>query len=368
MRGSRRSRRWADDERVAVPDDVSVQQPPPVPRASLPARSTRQSGPEAQVIHVRTSAATVGRVSPASAYAVVRAYFASDARRAIQTVLGVIWLLDGALQFQSFMYTQGFVQTITGGEAGQPYWLASSIKWAAHILGSNLTVVNTLSALTQVIIGLGLLYRPTVKGALAVSFAWSLIVWWFAEAFGFMFSNTASPLTGAPGAVLLYAIIGLLVWPTRRPGGALGLRGARTTWAAVWLVMAWLWLLAANSTANATSSAISAAPSGAAWLANLQHSVANALAGDGLPIALVLAGVSAAIGVAVAINWHARAFLALAVILNLAYWVIAQGLGGILTGSGTDPNAGPLFILFAVGLYSLIPAREPDSALIAAVD
>ena len=24
----------------------------------------------------------------------------------------------------------------------------------------------------------------------------------------------ASPLTGAPGAVLLYALIGLLVWPT----------------------------------------------------------------------------------------------------------------------------------------------------------
>jgi hypothetical protein len=311
---------------------------------------------------VRTSVGTVRRGSAASTDAVVRAYFASDARRAIQTVLGLIWLIDGALQFQSFMYSQGFVQTITGGAAGQPYWLASSIRWAAHILGSNLTVLNTLSALTQVIIGLGLLYRPTVKGALAVSFAWSLIVWWFAEAFGFMFSSTASPLTGAPGAVLLYAIIGLLVWPTRRPGGPLGLRGARTTWAAVWLVMAWLWLLAPNSSANATSNAISAAPSGAAWLANLQHSVASALAGDGLLIALVLAGVSAAIGVAVAINWHPRAFLALAVILNLAYWVIGQGLGGILTGSGTDPNAGPLFILFAVGLYSLLPAREPDTA------
>ncbi len=27
----------------------------------------------------------------------------------------------------------------------------------------------------------------------------------------------ASPLTGAPGAVLLYGLIGLLVWPTSRP-------------------------------------------------------------------------------------------------------------------------------------------------------
>jgi hypothetical protein len=301
-------------------------------------------------------------IRPASAGSIrtaARAYFASDARRAIQTVLGLIWLLDGALQFQSFMYSKGFIQVITGLETGQPYWLASSIKWAAHIFQSNLTGLNTLFALAQVIIGVGLLYRPTVKGALALSFAWSLIVWWSAEAFGFLFSNTASPLTGAPGAVLLYAIIGLLVWPTQRPGGLLGLRGARTTWAALWLVMAWLWLLAPNSTANATSGAISDAPSGAGWLGSLQHSVATAAAGHGLPIAIFLAGVSAAIAVTVAMNWHPRTFLALGVILNLAYWVLGQGFGGILTGSGTDPNAGPLFILLAFGMYSMVDIAAP---------
>ncbi|HEY1591204.1 MAG TPA: hypothetical protein VGF81_05380 [Solirubrobacteraceae bacterium] len=248
---------------------------------------------------------------------------------------------------------------ITGTAAGQPHWLASSINWAAQIFQSNITALNTLFALTQVIIGLGLLYRPTVKGALALSLAWSLMVWWSAEAFGFLFSNTASPLTGAPGAVLLYAIIGLLVWPTKRAGGSLGVRGARITWAALWLVMAWLWLLGPNSTANATSGAISGAPSGAGWLTSLQHSAASATAGHGLPIALVLAGVSAAIGVTVALNWRPRAFLALSVILNLTYWVLGQGFGGILTGSGTDPNAGPLFIILAFGMYSLVGVEAP---------
>jgi hypothetical protein len=293
---------------------------------------------------------TAPRGSAASVFAGARAYFASDARRTIQSLLGLIWLIDGALQFQSFMYTQGFVHVIVGGAAGQPYWLASSIRWSAHVLGSSLTLLNTLSALTQVIIGLGFLCRPTVKGALALSIAWSLLVWWFAEAFGLLFSDTASPLTGAPGAVLLYAIIGLLVWPNERPGGLLGARGARMAWAS-------LWLLAPNSSANATSIAIDAAPSGAASLANLQHSVATAVAGDGLLIAFILAGLSAAIGLTVAINWHPRAFLAAAIVLNLAYWVLGQGLGGVLTGSGTDPNSGPLFILFAIRLYSLLPAR-----------
>lgn len=299
-----------------------------------------------------------GSFSARSWGAGLRAYFASDARRAIQTVLGLIWLLDGALQFQEFMYSKGFVQAIAAGGEDQPHWLASTIKFAVHVVQFDLPVLNTLFAVTQIVIGLGLLYRPTVTRALTLSFAWSLIVWSSAEAFGFLFSNSASPLTGAPGAILLYAIIGLLVWPSMRPGGLLGIRWARIAWATLWLIMAWLWLLAPNSTANATSRAISNAPSGAAWLTSLQHAVASAAAGRGLPIALVLAGVSAAIALAVALDWRAKAFLVLAIILNLAYWVVGQGLGGILTGSGTDPNTGPLFVLLACGMYSQLSMPE----------
>ena len=47
-------------------------------------------------------------------------------------------------------------------------------------------------------------------------------------------------------------LIGLIVWPGPRPGGLLGVRGARIAWAALWLVMAWLWLEAPSSGANAT--------------------------------------------------------------------------------------------------------------------
>jgi hypothetical protein len=286
-----------------------------------------------------------------------RAYFAHDGPRAVQTVLGLLWLLDGALQFQSWMYSKAFIQMMvsTGTASGQPGWFASTVKWAAHIGQHNLTLFNTLFALTQVLIGLGLLYRRTVKPALAVSFAWALVVWWVGEGLGLLMTNTANQLTGAPGAVLLYAIIGLVVWPGARPGGLLGVRGARNAWAVLWLAMGWLWLLAANSTANATHDMIAAAPSGASWLTSIQHSVADAAKGGGVAIALVLAVLSAVIGVAVAINWRAKLFLGVAIVLNLAYWVFGQGLGGILTGQGTDPNAGPLFILFALALYTLIP-------------
>jgi hypothetical protein len=299
-------------------------------------------------------------VSPnASLMSRARAYFASDGRRAIQTLLGLVWLLDGALQFQSFMYSKGFIQMLTQMMPGQPGWLGSSMHWAAHLAQGNLDLYNTLFALTQVAIGVGLLYRPTVKPTLAVSFGWALIVWWFGEAFGMLFMNMANPLTGAPGAVLLYALIGLIVWPNDRPGGLLGVRGARTAWAVLWLAMSWLWLLGANSSANATHDAINAAPSGMSWLSTVQNAAANAAKGNGLVIAIVLGLLSAAIGISVAANWRARTFLVIAIVLNLAYWVLGQGLGGIFAGGATDPNAGPLFVLLAASLYALVPIEQP---------
>jgi hypothetical protein len=299
-------------------------------------------------------AGATGLARPSSV-ASARAYFASDASRTIQTALGVIWLLDGGLQFQSFMYGKGFIQMLTTNAVGQPGWLHDSVIWGAHTMQHSQTLWNTLFALVQVAIGIGLLYRPTVKPALVMSVFWALIVWWFGEAFGMMFMLMASPLTGAPGAVGLYALIGAIAWPNGRPGGLLGVLGARVAWGGLWVLMAWLWLEAPSSSANAISGAIKAAPSGMSWLSSVQNWATTATKGDGLPIALVLAGLSLAIGLAVAFNWHPRPFLGLAVVLNLAYWVFGQGFGGIFQGGATDPNAGPLFVLLAYALYTLTP-------------
>jgi len=303
---------------------------------------------------------SAARLCLAAVIGAVRDYFASDSRRTIQTVIGLIWLLDGALQLQSFMYSKGFLQTLTGMEAGQPHWLSASIAWGARFAQTDLGVWNTLFALTQIAIGLGILYRPTVRLALASSVAWAFVVWWFGEGFGMLFANTASPLTGAPGAVLLYALIGVIVWPNDRPGGLLGIRGARIAWAALWCVAAWEWLLAANSSANATGDAIGSAPSGMNWLSTVQHHAATIAAGNGVLIAIVLAATSLVIGVTVAADWQPRTFLWLAVCLNILYWVLGQGLGGLATGTATDPNAGPLFIILAAALITQLPASGAE--------
>jgi hypothetical protein len=289
-----------------------------------------------------------------------RAYFFSDSRRTVQTVLGLIWLLDGGLQFQSFMYGKGFIQMLTGSAAGQPGWLHDSVLWGAHTVQHDLALWNTLFALTQVAIGLGLLSRRTVRPALVLSIAWALIVWWFGEGLGMLLMNMAVPLTGAPGAVILYALVGLIAWPNDRAAGLLGVRGARLAWGTLWVLMAWLWLEAPSNSANAVSGAINSAPSGMSWLSTVQHWAATASKGGGLPIALVLATASLAIGLAVATDWRPKPFLVLAVGLSLVYWVLGQGLGGIFQGGATDPNAGPLFVLLAYALYTLVGVQTDD--------
>ena len=300
------------------------------------------------------------KVPAASLAARARGYFLSDWARSVQSALGLLWLLDGLLQLQPFMYSAGFPAVLRVNAAGQSHWVHASLLWGANLAQRNLTLFDTGFAAVQVLLGLGLLYRPTVRPAILFSCLWALIVWWFGEAFGMMLMTMASPLTGAPGAVVLYALIGLIVWPNGRPGGLLGVRGSRLAWAALWLTMAYLWLMAPSSNPNSFTQAFDAAPSGMSWLSTVQYWAADATRGAGVPLAWLLAAASAAIGVAVYRNWRAKEFLIVGAALNLLYWVLGQGFGGIFTGQGTDPNSGPLFVLLAFALFRLIP-YEPDT-------
>jgi hypothetical protein len=299
-------------------------------------------------------------VRPATGYrpraGSLRPYFASDHARTGQTVLGLLWLLDGGLQFQSFMYSNGFIKMITTTAQGQPQWVHSPMIWAAHLARHDLAVFNTGFALAQCAVGLGILYRPTVKPALLASFGWAFVVWWFGEGFGMMFmGGMATPLTGAPGAVLIYVLIGAIVWPRGRPGGLLGVRGARIAWAALWIVMAWLWLQPQSAQPDVFASTLAAAPAGMGWLASLQSTVGGWVEGNGVWLALLLASFSAAAAVGVMVRWRAKELLIASAVLNLILWVLFQGLGGIFAGGATDPNAGLLFIVLAYVLYSLAP-------------
>jgi hypothetical protein len=289
------------------------------------------------------------------------------ATRKLQVALGLIWLVDGALQVQPFMFRRSFVtQIIAPNEVGQPGVIATPIRFMAHLIEPRVMWFNLLAVTVQVLIGLGLIYRPTVKAALLTSFGWALSVWWMGEGLGGLFTGHSSPLTGAPGAALLYVFAGLIAWPRDEPqtgtaaaGGIFGERGALVAWALLWLGSSALWLLPANRSGTSVHDAIASAPSGAHWLTNIQSTAAAATTGRGLAIALGAAVLSAALGLIVLLTRRAKLALALATAIGLVCFLVGQGMGGILTGSGTDPGTGPLLILLAFAIYPLHRSAQP---------
>ncbi len=294
-------------------------------------------------------------------------------QRFIQIILGVIWLVDGVLQFQPYMFTKSFATDVLAGAGhGQPAFVAYPVTSMAHFLTPHIAFWNGIFATIQVLIGVGLLVRRTVKPALAVSFGWVVSVWWFAEAFGQMLNGSATFINGAPGAVLLYGLIGALVWPTGQTqeisassAGPFGDFGGRIVWATVWVVDAILQFLPMNTSKGALSSAITASASGEPTiLASISNHVGNALHGHGPVVAVILGMVELFIGLG-ALGRKPNVALVLGAVLALAVWVVGQDLGGILTGQGTDPNAGPLYILLALTCYRWpvsIKAQEPYRA------
>jgi hypothetical protein len=285
-------------------------------------------------------------------------------RRRLQLVLAGIWLLDAVLQYQSFMFTKAFAQMLGGTAAGNPAVIADPITWSARLIGNHVTVMNAIFATIQLLLGLGIAWRPTVRIALGASIAWALAVWWLGEGLGSVLTPGASPVNGAPGAAIIYALLAVLLWPAARDrpapfaaGRAVGVHAARALWLVLWGSLAYFALTPASRAAQAASSMISRLASGQpGWLAWIDRHAASALGHDGLAVSTVLAIALIAVALGVYLPPSAaRATLVLALVLAAAIW-LAEGLGGILTGSGTDPNSGPLLALLAIAYWPVANA------------
>jgi hypothetical protein len=279
-------------------------------------------------------------------------------RRKLQLALGVIWLLDGILQYQAFMFTKAFPQMLASSASGNPAVIAAPITWSATQITHHLVAANAVFATIQVAIGLGIAWRPALRPALAASIAWAVAVWWLGEGLnGILTSGGASPVNGAPGAVIIYALLAVLLWPTGNEGPfeaarAIGRRPAQALWLILWASLAYFALLPASRAPHAVSQMISGMASGEpGWLAWTDNHAASVLSGQGLAASIVLAAACLIVAFGTYLPPRlARATLVLAIITALALW-IAEGLGGIFTGSGTDPNTGPLLALLALSFW-----------------
>lgn len=294
-------------------------------------------------------------------------------RRGIQIALGVLWLADGALQLQPFMFGRGFVnQILMPAYMGSPGGVTGPALAFTRLILHAPGAWNTAFAVTQLLLGAALLWRPAVRAGLAGSVVWALAVWWFGEGLGGVLSGSASPLTGAPGAVILYGLIAVLAWPSPAraaragqdpgdpvaAGSPLGLTGARLCWLALWGSSAYFMLQASSRAPGAVRDTFAGLASGEpGWIAGLDRGLASAASGQGLAISIGLTVVFVAAGLGVFWSATTRPALLLSVIVGVAIWVLGENFGGILTGQGTDPSTGLVLVLLAAAFWA--PNRRP---------
>ena len=295
-----------------------------------------------------------------------------DGRRVLQLVLAGIWLVDAMLQYQSFMFTKAFGQMLAESADGNPSVIARPITWDATLVEHHLVLLNTVFATIQLLLGLGIAFRPTVRPALAASIAWSLGVWWFGEGLGGVLNGGASPVNGAPGGVILYALLAVLLWPAGREATfiaarAVGTQVAKALWLVLWLSLAYFSLTPANRAPQALNGMIAGMESGEpGWLAAIDRGAAALVAHQGLAASIALAAALTIIAVAVYLPVPAaKAGLVLAIVAAAVIWVAGQDFGMILAGGATDPNSGPLLILLALTYWPVgaLARAVPSPAL-----
>jgi hypothetical protein len=279
-------------------------------------------------------------------------------RRGVQVTLGVLWLLDAALQLQPFMFTAAFAQQVLAPAGpGQPAWVAGPVGFFARVIAEHPASLNIGFVLIQFALGVGFLFPRLVRPAIVGSLAWSAVLWWFSEGLGGVASGRATLVIGAPGAVLLYAVLALAAWPTNghrhpsEPGQAPVAGWFPVAWAILWIGGAVLQLLPTQRGAAALANQIGSTDGVPSWLAHLHQLAATVLSHGGSAPFIALVAVMALVGFAGLAGrpWRTAAAVVGAVVAT-SFWVLGQNVGQLYSGQATDPNTGPLIVLMALAL------------------
>ncbi len=298
---------------------------------------------------------------------------------------GVLWIFDGILQAQPKMAAGLPSLVIEPTAASSPTWVQHLVNWGGTIWSYHPIQAGAASVWIQVGIGAWLIVSGRGRWsrlAGAVSVGWGLIVWVFGESFGGIFAPGLSWLTGAPGAVLLYAVAGALIalpestWRSPRIGRLL-LAGLGIFFIGMAVLQAWpgrgFWQGTVRGQPGSMTAMVQSMVSTSQphFLSALLSSFGSFVAGHGFAVNLAVVIVLAALG---AIFLTARPRLVryavwFGVVFCLADWVLFQDLG-FLGGTGTDPNSMiPMVLLLSAGYLALTPVAQEavgESAIVVA--
>jgi hypothetical protein len=291
----------------------------------------------------------------------------------LRRILGLLWLIDGLLQLQPQMFTMNMVNGVMKPMLeGQPALIEPSLQYIVQTTTTHLTAVNLLIAIVQIILGIWFLIGFAVQWAVIVSLVWALVVWYAGEGLSMLLTGTASILTGAPGAVLLYPILGFAVWPRRstkkgaekeaqgaaREDGLLSRLQLRHILGAFWVFGALLQVQPYWWQPGQISSTISDMVGQGGFDNFLVDPVLQGLSkitnNVEIPLNIALIVIFLALGLAIFAarnNQQLHIALVASMVVSLLIWYFAEGFGMILTGMATDFNSGLLLIVMALACW-----------------
>ncbi len=300
-------------------------------------------------------------------------------KRTIQIFLGCLWILDGLLQLQPKMFSKQFsTQVIDAAANGQPHIISAPMNFFAGQYENHIILLNIFVIILQIGIGLLILKKKFTRYGLLLSIPWGLFIWWIGEGFSGIFSGHATMLMGFPGAVLLYVILAIAIYPKKN---------SEIEKPASWLIYFWglswttgavyqllpgqnsisdlssmiagngqgqpVWLYNLDSRVGSLINSLGAAPANSHMPAMTMNQMANmpTVQGSGIWLIILIALAQVIIGICVFLpSKYRNPILYFSIILSLAYWVFGQSFGGIFTGLGTDPNSAILYIVLVIAI------------------
>lgn len=297
-------------------------------------------------------------------------------RKLVRRILGVLWLIDGLLQLQPQMFTANMINGVLQPMLqGQPAPVAANLQVVVTMIGQHLILFNLLIAIVQVEIGLFLICGLWIRATVIISVVWALVVWYAGEGMNMLLTGQSSILSGAPGAVLLYPLLGLLLYPrtATAPGAGQATLLSPTQFRRV---LAGFWIFAAllqfqpywwqpGRISGVMSDLIGLGGINRVLLDPALQRFSLATAGLEIPLNLVLIEIFLVMGLALAVvkQERARPWLLASLTLSLLIWWMFQGFGMLFTGLATDVNSGLLLVLMALacwpGTVHLRVLRQP---------
>lgn len=301
-------------------------------------------------------------------------------RSSLAYVLGVIWIADGIFQAEPGFFARSFPMGLAQGMMNDPSWM---VTWMAAVVSHLLPswgLFNGIAVAIQVGIGVLILIPATRKAGILLSFPWAAIVWAGGENFGGIFSSFPSLMSGIfPGAVLLYLVVGVIVWPRATPDttatvaqasklGEIRLAWMWTVTFSLGAVMTLWWvfpgpIIAAMDWGMASYSSPGFLSSMDIWMDHL------ALSG----VQWEFAAICCAFCVVIAsLPWwkHRRTAIVVGALFFATMWIVGESFARIPTGSSTDIGESPLFLLILLSFWphgnpvldgSRVPLPERDA-------